>query len=69
MPKKIDSVDPVCALHGKRWSEHEDGRCLYCCICFKMLRPNECAISKDGQKWDVCSGCASQAGIEEEVRK
>jgi hypothetical protein len=59
-------MDPVCAIHGKRQSEHEGGRCLYCCICFKPLIPDECAIDKDNQKWDVCKGkCAKDAGIDE----
>lgn len=56
--------DPVCVLHGKRWSEHEGGRCLYCCICFKALTPEECVMDSAGQKWDVCKGeCAREAGI------
>jgi hypothetical protein len=57
------SVDPVCLFHGKRRSEH---RCLYCCICFWPLTPEECAVDSDGQKWDVCKGeCAADAGIKE----
>jgi hypothetical protein len=57
-------VDPVCAIHGKKWSEHEGGKCLYCCICFKPLTPDECAVDSDGQKWDVCKGdCAQAAGV------
>jgi hypothetical protein len=58
------SVDPVCAIHGKRWSDHEGGRCLYCCICFRSLTPDECAVDRDGQKWDLCEGaCALEAGL------
>jgi hypothetical protein len=60
------AIDPVCAIHGKRWSEHEGGRCLYCCICFKELTPDECVVDISGQKWDVCRGaCAIEAGIDE----
>lgn len=58
------SIDPVCAIHGKRWSEHDGGRCLYCCICFRPLTPEECAVDAEGSKWDVCDGtCAVEAGI------
>jgi hypothetical protein len=57
-------IDPVCLIHGKRWSAHEGGRCLYCCICFKALTPDECAVDSEGQKWDVCAGrCAEDAGL------
>lgn len=39
---------------------------LFCCICFKGLTPETCAVDKDGQKWDTCKGaCAKEAGIEE----
>lgn len=57
-------IDPVCAIHGKRQSEHDGGRCLYCCICFRPLTPEECAVDAEGSKWDVCDGtCAVEAGI------
>lgn len=46
-------IDPVCAFHGLRWSEHH---CLYCCICFKTLTPGECAVI-DGERWDLCVEC------------
>lgn len=59
----MTTIDPVCAFHGKRWSEHEGGRCLYCCICFKTLTPAECAIDELGQAWDVCHDCASYEGL------
>lgn len=59
-------IDPVCLFHGKRMSEHEGGRCLYCSICFKPLKPEECATDSLEQRWDVCIGqCAIEAGIEE----
>lgn len=62
------AIDPVCAFHGKRWSEHEGGHCLYCCICFKTLTPDECAADADGQKWDVCDTeeCRYLAGLTKE---
>lgn len=47
-------IDPVCAIHGKRWSEH---RCLYCCHCFDTLTDDECWTDSDGHKWDVCKPC------------
>jgi len=47
-------LDPVCAIHGQRWSEHDGGRCLYCCICFRPLTVEECATDSSGQRWDVC---------------
>jgi hypothetical protein len=63
-------IDPVCAFHGKRMSEHEGGRCLYCCICYRSLEPAECVVDSDGQKWDVCKGaCAQEAGIDEQLSK
>jgi hypothetical protein len=52
------SIDPVCAFHGKRWSEHEHGRCLYCCLCFKTLTLEQCHVREDGQREDVCESCA-----------
>lgn len=58
------TIDPFCALHGKRMSEHDGGRCLYCCICYKPLKPEECVEDISGDKWDVCKGqCAIEAGI------
>ena len=47
--------DPHCAMHGKKRSEHT---CLYCCICFKDLTIEECHITKDGEREDVCNDCA-----------
>jgi hypothetical protein len=59
------NIDPVCLHHGKRWSEHESGRCLYCCICFTPLTPDQYAIDSNGQGWDVCNtgNCAKEAGL------
>lgn len=51
------SLDPVCVFHGKRASEHA---CLYCCLCFRDLTPEECWEDEQGQKWDVCQACKAQ---------
>jgi hypothetical protein len=53
-------IDPVCLLHGKRMSKHELGFCLYCCLCFKPLTPDECHVRSDGKKEDVCKSCAAK---------
>lgn len=50
-----NAIDPVCLIHGKRISEHH---CLYCCLCFKPLTPEECNVRQDGMKEDVCKPCA-----------
>lgn len=55
MSKSKGKIDPVCLVHGKRMSQH---RCLYCCLCFKSLTPEECNVREDGQKEDVCKPCA-----------
>lgn len=49
-------IDPVCLVHHKRLSEHE---CLYCCLCFKPLTPDECNELPDGTREDVCKECAA----------
>lgn len=51
-------TDPFCAIHGKRWSEHAEGRCLYCCLCFKPLTVEECHLLPGGLREDVCEPCA-----------
>lgn len=55
-------IDPYCLHHGKRRSEHEGGRCLYCCICFKPLEPHECWEDSQGAKWDMCEECGKVEG-------
>jgi len=50
-------IDPICLLHGKKRSEHV---CLYCCICFEDLTPEECNIRPDGKREDTCKACAAQ---------
>lgn len=59
-------VDPVCAFHGIPWSQHEGGRCLYCCSCFKTLTPQDCWVDEVGQKWDMCEECGD---AEDVIRK
>ena len=53
-------IDPVCSIHGKRWSEHPLGRCLYCCLCFTPLTPEECWADEEGQKHDLCVECGAR---------
>lgn len=53
-------IDPVCIMHGKRWSQHD---CLYCCICFKDLTIEECHELSDGTKEDVCNECAAKEAL------
>lgn len=57
-------VDPVCAFHGRRWSEHPDGRCLYCALCFTTLSFEECHELPDGSREDVCEDCAALEAAE-----
>lgn len=47
-------IDHVCAIHGKKLSEHI---CLYCCLCFSDLTEDQCHIRADGTKEDVCNRC------------
>lgn len=49
------TVDPVCLVHGLRKSEHD---CLYCCLCFVPLTPEQCHKLPDGTVEDVCWDCA-----------
>lgn len=64
----VGAIDPVCAFHGKRWSEHDGGRCLYCCLCFVTLTPDACWQDADGQRWDMCAACGAQQA-EHEARQ
>lgn len=57
------SIDPVCAKHGLRASEHEHGRCLYCCICFVDLEPETCYVDQEGQRWDMCEACGTHEDV------
>lgn len=51
----MSDIDPICLVHGKKMSEHD---CLYCCLCFRDLKPEECHEREDGTKEDVCIPCA-----------
>jgi len=59
-------IDPVCLVHGKKMSEHPDYGCLYCCLCFKSLTPDECHVRMDGVKEDVCKSCGQ---MEDDMRR
>ena len=56
-------IDPVCLIHGKKWSEHPFGRCLYCCVCFKELDPETCWVDDAGEKWDLCLECGNVGAV------
>lgn len=51
----MNKIDPFCLIHGKKMSEHT---CLYCCLCFRDLKPEDCNVRDDGKKEDVCIPCA-----------
>ena len=54
---KRKKIDPVCLVHGKKMSEHV---CLYCCLCWKGLTLDECHVTANGVKEDVCKPCAKR---------
>jgi hypothetical protein len=62
------SIDPVCLFHGIRMSEHEQLRCLFCCICFETKPKSGWATDSEGVTWDVCNTpeCRREAGIDGE---
>lgn len=66
-------LDPVCLMHGKRQSEnppHWAGRCLYCCLCFKVLMDTaDCNSLPDGSYEDVCVDCANQESVRQSISK
>lgn len=49
------SDEPISAVTGGPLS-----KALYCCLCFKVLRPSECNVREDGTKEDVCVPCAKE---------
>lgn len=52
---ELPPLDPVCAFHGKRRSEHD---CLYCCLCFRFDLPIEAFHAlDDGTRVNVCEEC------------
>lgn len=48
--------DWTCTIHGKKMSEHV---CIYCCLCYRSLTPEECHVTLDGETEDVCEECAA----------
>ena len=59
-------IDPVCLMHGKKMSKHT---CLYCCLCWKDLTPEDCNITENGKKEDVCKGCARKEKEDDSISK
>ncbi len=57
MIQSISNIDPVCLVHGLKYSEHQ---CLFCCLCFKSLVLEECALDAEGNKEDVCVPCSDE---------
>ena len=60
--EQSEGIDPVCAFHGLRWSEHELGFCLFCCLCFRTLELEDCNVLPDGKREDICRSCARYEG-------
>ncbi len=58
-------IDPFCLIHGKKQSEHD---CLYCCMCFEELKPEDCFVNKAGIKEDVCESCGERE-VEQDLMK
>ncbi len=50
-------IDPTCAVHGKKMSEHE---CIYCSLCFKTMTKEERFVDSDGIPWDICIPCEQE---------
>ena len=63
--KQYNKIDPTCLIHGKKMSEH---LCLYCCLCYKSLTPDECYINPAGVKEDVCIPCGTKEQAEMKKR-
>jgi hypothetical protein len=49
-------VSFICLVHGQEIGKHV---CLFCCLCYKDLKPEDCNINDEGQKEDVCKDCAA----------
>jgi len=60
--------DYTCIIHGKKMSEHPPYGCLYCCLCFCDLTPDQCHVRPDGKKEDVCNQCAEEERKHNESR-
>ena len=52
--------DIICSMHGLPLSGHD---CLYCCLCFRDLTLDECNLTDDGRREDVCLECALNEGV------
>jgi hypothetical protein len=50
-------IDITCSMHGRKRSEH---MCLFCCLCFEDLTPEECNVRDNGALEDVCKPCAEE---------
>lgn len=48
-------TSPSCLIHGLPYATHD---CLFCCLCYRPLTPEECHVREDGVKEDVCEKCA-----------
>lgn len=57
MPHPKQPIDPVCLFHGKKASEHD---CLYCSLCYKEIRYDQCNVLPDGERENVCVPCAEE---------
>ena len=56
----LPPIDPTCAFHGLKWSQHPDGRCLYCPLCFRSDFGYPKFVDEDGQMWTTCAACAAE---------
>ena len=59
MTLHLGTIDPVCAFHGKRLSEHEGGRCYHCPLCFRSDYGYPKWVDTAGQMWDACQECGT----------
>lgn len=64
--KKVPRIDPVCAFHGKPWSEHVGGFCYHCPLCFRSDEGYPKYVDEQGQTWDVCKECGE---LEKEMKE
>lgn len=58
------AINPVRLCCGQ---QHSGAVCpdglVMCGICFARFPADQLAVDHDGDRWDVCTGCAPQAGI------
>lgn len=55
-------VDPTCLFHGMKMSEHKEGWCIYCPLCFKS-GDYERFVDSSGQMWDICVECKAHEDL------